>query len=66
MPEQHLGVYELGPGLQGPSRVGMPELMGRHLLIDACPGNGVAQIRPCCVSGRRLASKAPWQTRSPP
>jgi hypothetical protein len=35
MPQQHLDVHELRAGLQEPDRIGMPELMGGDLLIDA-------------------------------
>jgi hypothetical protein len=35
VPQQHLDVHELGAGPQEPSRVGMPELMRRDLLVDA-------------------------------
>lgn len=35
MPEQRLDVDELGPSLEEPGRIDVPELMGGDLLVEA-------------------------------
>jgi hypothetical protein len=64
MPQEHLDIHELGAGLQESSCVGMAELMGGDLLIDACPGNGATQVRPHHMGGQEPCPPASWQIRT--
>jgi hypothetical protein len=64
MPQQHLDIHQLGPRLQKPSRVGMPELMRRDLLVDACPPDEPPEIAPPCMGAGTLPPGSVANTNS--